>query len=193
MSPKRVITAAILLVAAIAIPSNGFAIDIQKVSTVPAKSFNHELRTRWQLTGKPVKKLATERVDRAIYQKLRANNLKTKHLCRVHAKRVRATWYDDATGYRGDNLAANPRNFAELSNIPGSGDYSALGGLPYRTELWFHNRAHDAEGEKLDIGAGGSRHPKVDLWRGKHGLANALHFSDGFVRITKSPCRGVFH
>lgn len=115
-----------------------------------------------------------------------------KHQCYAQSKRVRATRYDDATGYRGDNLADEPLNYAELSKNPSALDFSALGGLPYRAKRWFHYRGHDRAAVKLDVGAGGSRYPDVDLYDGENGLARALHFSDGFVRLTRWPCKTVF-
>lgn len=196
MSPKRFITVAILLAVSVTAPSIDAATSVEKVSTVTANTFNRELHTRWLLTGKPVKKLASKPVPLPLYTKLRGNNVRTKHLCRKYAKWARATWYEDATGYQGDRLANHPRNFAELSKNPAARDYSALGKLTYKTKLWFHNRVgrriYSAWGKKYDIGAGGRRKPKVDLWRGKNGLANALRFTDGMIRYTHKPCRGAF-
>lgn len=174
-----------------AVPSMESASTGHTVSTVSAKTYNQELRTRRSLTGKPIR-LAKKPVRVEVYTKLRSNNLRTKHLCIEHRRKVRATWYTDSVGYKGDYLANHPQNFAELSKNAGAKDFSALGGLPYKTKLWFHHSRYDVPARKLDIGAGGPRHPKVDLWRGPGGLANRLHFNDGFVFITKSPCRGAW-
>ena len=65
------------------------------------------------------------------------------------------------TGYRGDHLTGKMA-FAEL------GMGTAMGNLPYKTQLVITYNGKQVIAEKLDIGAGGSKvqgHPRViDLW-----------------------------
>lgn len=194
---SRISTVAILLAFAFlsAPPSLVNANNDLKVTTVSAKSFNQELRTRRSLTGKPVTRFRSKPVGRTEYQKLVRSNANLRKSCKKHSRRVRATYYGgpkDSTsgiiGYRGDNLSVKWNTFAELSN-PGTLDFAALGGLPYRTALWTHYGSRSLKLIKRDIGKGGPRQPKIDLW---HTAANKLKFADGFVHLTKRPCRGVF-
>lgn len=127
--------------------------------------------------------------------KVRVRQLqKLRRECKAN-KPVRATYFgsgndDNGIGYRGDILSQTDDSFAELSTNPfGRLDFAALGGLPYKAVRWIHYGHRSARGVKRDIGAGGSRYPKIDLW---HTLAAKLRFSDGLVYVTKRPCRGVF-
>jgi len=69
------------------------------------------------------------------------------------------------TGAYGDSLVGQA-DFAELSVNPGALDYSALGNLPPHTLLRVTNPATGVTlvMEKMDVGAGGPAHPKIDLW-----------------------------
>lgn len=129
------------------------------------------------------------------HRKKQLKNLRRS--CKRNSQHVRGTHYGgsgDSTsgiiGYRGDNLTETDNTFAELSTNPfGKLDFAALGGLPHRAERWIHNGRRSELGVKRDVGAGGSRYPKIDLW---HTLANKLRFRDGYLHVTVKPCRGVF-
>ena len=58
-------------------------------------------------------------------------------------RRVLATYFTDATGYRGDYLNDGNYWYAELSNNPSALDFSALGGLPhlYRLNISYNGRS----------------------------------------------------
>lgn len=183
--------AIVLAIFMAASPEIGATTDRKKAVTVPASAFNRLHRIETRLSGERFEPVRGS-VFLKEYAKLRSRVAILRRNCRKYPKRVRATWYTDSTGYRGDNLAANPLNYAELSSSPGARDFSALGGLPYRTALYFHHRGRTVRGVKLDVGAGGPRYPKVDLWRGPGGLANRLGFSDGYVLITRRPCIGAW-
>ncbi|MEK7594242.1 MAG: phage tail tip lysozyme [Patescibacteria group bacterium] len=70
--------------------------------------------------------------------------------------------------------------FAELSVNVGSGDYSALGGLPAHTKLQITYKGKSVIAEKLDVGAGGDAHPLIDLW---WETAKLLDFTTGNGKV----------
>jgi hypothetical protein len=77
------------------------------------------------------------------------------------AKTVAASWFSGVSGYIGSLIAQNPLPFAELSDPPGSGNWSALGRvfgtgeLPAHTRLKIGYRGRSVIGQKLDRGSGG--------------------------------------
>lgn len=159
-------------------------------ASVTAKRYNSVLHQIQNVSGKGLG-TRSQPVPFAKYT-YRAKQLRSlRRSCRKSSTSVLATWYGGPgdsgtpghTGYRGDNLIQHPDSFAELSMG------SALGGLPHKAKRWIHYGNKSASARKRDIGAGGPRGPKIDLW---HTLARRLGFVDGNVTLTIRPCRGVF-
>ncbi len=100
-----------------------------------------------------------------------------------------------STGYRGDNLHQYPNSYAELSN-PGTLDFAALGGLPYKQRLRITApTGKSAIAYKRDVGKGGGPvggvKRGIDLW---YELAEKLGLGgvwSGVVKIAKA-ARGGF-
>lgn len=81
-----------------------------------------------------------------------------------------ASWYGPTpatVGAAGVSLPGT-MSFAELSDPPGSLNFSALGGLPYHAKIGVRYKDKAIEVEKLDVGAGGpglGGHVRaIDLW-----------------------------
>jgi hypothetical protein len=81
-----------------------------------------------------------------------------------------ASWYGptpSTTGASGEDLRGT-QSFAELSNPPSSLNFSALGGLPYHSQISVTYKGRTIDVEKLDVGAGGpglNGHIRaIDLW-----------------------------
>lgn len=190
----RTSTAA-MIAATVLVLNLGFAQNAySQEPTVSANSFNRQLRIHHELTGH---KHRPARVNQSIltYNRLRRVDRKVRKSCTANDWKVRATYFHDGIGYRGDNLAVKWKSYAELSANPAAQDFSALGPhfgfnqLPYRFGLWIHYRSRAIFARKRDVGAGGPRLPRIDL---TIGVANALRFQDGLVRVTKRPCRGIW-
>lgn len=98
------------------------------------------------------------------------------------------------TGYRGDNLHQFPNSYAELSN-PGTLDFAALGGLPYKTRLRITApTGRSAIALKRDVGKGGPSvggvKRGIDLWyelASKLGLGNVW---SGVVKVARAAAGG---
>ena len=88
---------------------------------------------------------------------------------------VKATYFSDKKGCRGNNLYDGGYYYAELSKNPFKKplDFSALGGLKFghKLKITFNNKTLVAS--KGDVGAGGKNYPKIDL---HYTLAKALGF-----------------
>ena len=78
-------------------------------------------------------------------------------------RKVLATYFTGAKGYRGDNLNNGGYWYAELSKNPSARDFSALGGLAHLHKLRVTYKGKNAVARKGDVGAGGPNHPKIDL------------------------------
>jgi hypothetical protein len=87
---------------------------------------------------------------------------------------------DNGKGNSPDGIAGKA-GYAELSVAVGSGDYSALGGLPEHTKLQITYNGKSVIAEKLDVGAGGDSHPLIDLW---WETAKLLNFTGGNGKVT---------
>ena len=78
-----------------------------------------------------------------------------------------ASVYNDAQGYKSDNLASKPYNWAELGVNGGVGN--AFGGLPYKTPIRVSYKGRSVNLKKLDIGSGGpgisGKVRAVDIWQ----------------------------
>lgn len=71
-------------------------------------------------------------------------------------KKMGASVFSDAQGYKEDNLHAKWNSYAELSKNPGARDFSAMGGLPYLTPRWVTGpNGRTLKLYKRDVGAGG--------------------------------------
>lgn len=91
-------------------------------------------------------------------------------------------------GNNDDNGAGNSptgivghAGYAELSINPGDKDFKSLGGLPEHTKLQITYNGKSVIAEKLDVGAGGDQHPKIDLW---WETAKLLGFKNGIDDVT---------
>lgn len=88
---------------------------------------------------------------------------------------------DNGIGYYNATPLHNRVSFAELSNNPGSSDFSALGGLPGYTRLRIKYKDRCLVAEKLDVGQGGydvyGHKRALDLW---WQTARSLGFTNGF-------------
>ena len=99
--------------------------------------------------------------------------------------KVRATVFDDTTGYRGDNLY-DGYYYAELSTNPEANikdlDYAALGNHPYKHRIKISYGGKSVIAYKGDIGRGGVKYrPQIDLHKN---VADALGFPGrGIVEI----------
>lgn len=71
--------------------------------------------------------------------------------------------------------------FAELSTSVSSLDFAALGGLPEHTKLQISYNGKSVIAERLDVGAGNSEHPLIDLW---WETAKLLDFTKGNDKVT---------
>ncbi len=91
---------------------------------------------------------------------------------------------DNGLSYQNDIPLHNLVSFAELSNNPGSSDYSALGGLASGTRLEIEYKGRCVVAEKRDVGQGGSAvngYPRaIDLW---WQTARSLGFTNGFDTV----------
>ena len=74
-----------------------------------------------------------------------------------------ASWFNDKIGNRDNDLYDGGYYYAELSKDYTKRDYSALGGLPNGTKLRITYKGKSCIASKGDVGAGGPRHPKIDL------------------------------
>lgn len=98
-----------------------------------------------------------------------------------------ASVYSDPQGYKGDMLAQQPNNWAELG--VGGGVGNAFGGLPYKTPIRISYKGKSIRLTKLDIGSGGpglgGAIRAVDVYQpaaqriGLPGLANVSVSFDG--------------
>ena len=96
-------------------------------------------------------------------------------------RRVLATYFTDATGYRGDYLNDGNYWYAELSIDYKKKDFKALGGLGYKHKLRVEYNGKSAVAMKGDVGAGGPNHPKIDLHKT---LSDYLGFTrDGLAYV----------
>ena len=89
------------------------------------------------------------------------------------SRKVLASYFTDKIGNRDNNLYDGGYYYAELSNDPKKKDFKALGGLPNGHRLKITDKGKSVIATKGDVGAGGPRHPKIDL---HITLANALGF-----------------
>ncbi len=91
---------------------------------------------------------------------------------------------DSGLGYENDTQLHNRVGYAELSNPPGYGDFSALGNLPSGTRLEINYGGKCVIAEKLDVGTGGygvGAYPRaIDLW---WQTARSLGFKSGFDTV----------
>ena len=78
-------------------------------------------------------------------------------------RKVLATYFEGARGYRGDNLQDGGYWYAELSKNPAALDFSALGNLPHLHKLKVSYNGKSGVARKGDVGAGGRNHPQIDL------------------------------
>lgn len=92
---------------------------------------------------------------------------------------------DSGLGYLDDTSLHNRVSFAELSNPPGYGDFSALGNLEAGARVEINYRGRCVVAEKLDVGTGGygvGAYPRaIDLW---WQTARTLGFTNGFDTVT---------
>ena len=86
---------------------------------------------------------------------------------------VLASYFNDKTGCRDNNLYDGGMYYAELSNNPARKDFSALGHLKFGHKLKITYKGKSVIASKGDVGAGGPNHPKIDL---HINLANELGF-----------------
>lgn len=91
---------------------------------------------------------------------------------------------DSGLGYENDTQLHNRVGYAELSNPPGYGDFSALGNLPSGTRLEINYNGRCVVAEKLDVGTGGygvGPYPRaIDFW---WQTARSLGFKSGFDTV----------
>ena len=78
-------------------------------------------------------------------------------------QRVLASWFNDKTGYKDNNLFDGGLYYAELSINYKKKDFKALGGLPYKQKLRISYKGKSCIATKGDVGSGGPQHPKIDL------------------------------
>lgn len=95
---------------------------------------------------------------------------------------------DSGLGYLNDTQLHNRVGYAELSNPPSYGDFSALGNLPAGTKLEINYQGRCVVAEKLDVGTGGygvGAFPRaIDFW---WQTARSLGFKNGFDTVIISP------
>ena len=101
-----------------------------------------------------------------------------------NSQNVLASYFNDKTGCRGNNLYDGGLYYAELSINPAQKDFKALGGLPFGQKLKITYKGKTVIASKGDVGAGGPNHPKIDL---HENLAKTLGFGYGldYVQIEK--------
>ena len=74
-----------------------------------------------------------------------------------------ASWFNDKIGNRDNDLYDGGYYYSELSKDYTKRDYSSLVGLPNGTKLRITYKGKSCIASKGDVGAGGPRHPKIDL------------------------------
>ena len=89
------------------------------------------------------------------------------------SRKVLASYFTDKTGNRDNDLYDGGYYYAELSNDPAKKDFKALGGLKNGHKLKITYNGKSVIATKGDVGAGGPKHPKIDL---HINLAKALNF-----------------
>ena len=89
------------------------------------------------------------------------------------SRTVLASYYSGSTGNHDNDLNDGGYYYAELSKDPKKRDYKALGGLKNGHKLKITYKGKSVIATKGDVGAGGPKHPKIDL---HITLANALDF-----------------
>ena len=95
--------------------------------------------------------------------------------------KVLASVFSDKIGNRNNNLYDGGYYYAELSNDPNKKDFKALGGLKNGHKLKITYNGVSVIASKGDVGAGGPKHPKIDL---HINLAKALGFTNGLDYVT---------
>ena len=78
-------------------------------------------------------------------------------------EKVLATYFEDKIGMRDNDLYDGGMYYAELSNDPKKKDFKALGGLKNGHKLKITYNGVSVIASKGDVGAGGPKHPKIDL------------------------------
>ena len=79
------------------------------------------------------------------------------------SQKVLASYFSDKIGNRNNRLDDGGYYYAELSNDPKKKDFKALGGFPNGHRLKITYKGKSLIATKGDVGAGGPRHPKIDL------------------------------
>ena len=78
-------------------------------------------------------------------------------------KKVLASYFSDSIGNHDNRLDDGGYYYAELSNDPTKKDFKALGGLKNGHKLKITYKGKTLIASKGDVGAGGPKHPKIDL------------------------------
>ena len=77
--------------------------------------------------------------------------------------KVLASVFNDKKGMANNNLYDGGLYYAELSKDYKKKDFKALGGLKFGQKLKITYKNKSCIAKKADVGAGGPRHPKIDL------------------------------
>ena len=78
-------------------------------------------------------------------------------------KKVLASFFSDSVGNHKNRLDDGGYYYAELSNDYLNPDFKALGGLKNGHALKITYKGKTVTATKGDVGAGGPKHPKIDL------------------------------
>ena len=78
-------------------------------------------------------------------------------------RKVLASYFTDSMGNNNNRLDDGGYYYAELSNDYNNPDFKALGGLKNGHALKITYKGKTITATKGDVGAGGPKHPKIDL------------------------------
>ena len=94
---------------------------------------------------------------------------------------VLASVFNDTIGMKDNRLDDGGYYYAELSKDYKKKDFKALGGLKFGHKLKITYKDKTLIAKKADVGAGGPKHPKIDLHKK---LADDLGFPNGLDYVT---------